>query len=75
MLLKYLESNECVKHLNVDPEIHASRIEVLCSYANCLKGTKIDLNETTINKMFSKPFQIVGKGYIKWEAETLKSTK
>ena len=74
-MLKYLESSECAKPLNVDPEIYASRIEVLCSYDNCLKGKKIDLNETTINKRFSNPSQTVGKGCIKWEAEILKSMR
>ena len=56
VLLKYLESSHCVKPISVDPEIHASRIEVMCSYTNRLNSTDPDLNKITIKKKIFESF-------------------
>eukprot|EP00548_Thalassiothrix_antarctica_P009995 CAMPEP_0194155092 /NCGR_PEP_ID=MMETSP0152-20130528/63145_1 /TAXON_ID=1049557 /ORGANISM="Thalassiothrix antarctica, Strain L6-D1" /LENGTH=182 /DNA_ID=CAMNT_0038861671 /DNA_START=86 /DNA_END=631 /DNA_ORIENTATION=+ len=59
ILLKFIESSECEKPSSVDPEIHASHMEVLCSYASRLQGTEPDLNDLNTKKKLFESFMPV----------------
>ena len=56
ILLDYIKSTECIKPRKEDCQVHASRIETLCLYANRLEGTRQELNADEIKQAVFSTF-------------------
>jgi hypothetical protein len=69
VLKEYISSDECRKPRNVDPDVHAARIETLCRFANRLAGDEPQYDEETTKKAVFSSFPE------KWQREYLKSGK
>jgi len=55
-LIAYLKTDDCKKPRKVSIRTHASRIESLCYYANCLQGVAHDLTELQITELIFQSF-------------------